>query len=1215
MKRRALLLGSQTNGLRGVHSDVAAVDAFLAAREFERRVLLDADATRDGILAALRALVDDSADGDVIVLYYSGHGGRIANPQHASDSDEPRHYTCIIPFDHKPDDFRAIFSAELSVFLAELSLKTRNITVILDCCHAEHALAGETLVPKAIELPWRSDVEKHRDWLREQGYDLRARAEYAEGNPHVVRMAACKSSQSAYELVTAEGDAHGLMTDALLRVLSDAGDAAPPWHAIAADVCARVTARYSTQEPLVLGPSERLLFDTIATPRTDVLTLRDREGVPYLSGGSLHGVALKSRYLLMPVNANRADRELALAEAEVVEVFTDRARVVLEPRDGAPAPKPGTRAYLVDPQVRRHPVALVGLAEPLGDALALRITASPRLRVQEPESTDPAMSLRASEGGLTLHDRAGLAVRKPWPPDPAPTAEALQAIVEYAEQLARVDDLLDLPPAEGPTLLPMAPTLRWGRVGDVTSVFLPSAGARLQVSDRIYIRAASNSPVSVYVSILRIDVDRSIKVMTSGSPSGVELRPGETYTLGLDDLGQTFGVPLEWPAHVPTNTPQPVRFVAICTDLPIDLRSLESDAGTAALRRSLDELLDPQGRIVHKGPESKPRSARYLRATLEILLETSPMSATDPIFVPRDKIPLEPEESTPPPQDGAPVQYTTTPRTLPIPMLYVSALPAGMQTLNFDAERRAIRDVLAVPTSRLYTFDDQPAASRRDVIRELEENKPGILHISCHGEEYKGILLEDDDRQGIPDVVPPEWLIARVKETENLGLVTMSACHSDVPAIAIADACKIDAIGFRGEIAEHYARWFYTLLFEMLARGLNVADAYVRALGSLPEPVQAQVVHAGPGVFPARLVRGPFPLPDPENFQFVPSNINFDGIDLDALVDIDIIERGTLMSTEGKELSYHLRNAQFKLIEQSDGSQIGVYYARNIRIDPKASLELAGVNAGALVALGEMRIFGSIDAAPSGSGKSPGGYTHDGSDDPGAGGPGGGAPGGDSNASAGGSYGGRGGRGAATPGYASAEPGEPYGTLELTPLVGGSAGGRGYMNGGGSGGGALQLVAGKRLLVGPNARINCGGGAGLTGGAAGNQQGHGGGSGGGLLLEAPIVEIAGVLAANGGSAGAGSFGSLRGQDGLASDQPAVGSAPGGGWPPGARGSAGTQIDGEDGITLPNGKVGGGGGGAGRIRINTLSGSAKITGTISPSLDTACATQGKITLRT
>lgn len=1210
MTRRALIIGSQTHGLRGVHSDVAAVDAFLATRDFERRVLLDGDATRDGMLAALRALMDAAADGDVVVLYYSGHGGRIDNPQHGSNPDEPRYYTCLIPFDHTPEEFRAIFSAELSAILAELSLKTRNITVILDCCHAEHATAGETLVAKAIELPWRSDVEKHRDWLHAQGYDLGTRAESVEVSPHIVRMVACKSSQVAYELVPAEGDAHGLMTHALLSVLTEAGDTAPPWHAIAEDVRARVTARYSTQEPNVLGPSERLLFDTIATPRTDVLTLRDREGVPYLSGGSLHGVTAGSRYLLMPVNANRADNELALAEAEVVEVFTDRARVVLEPRDAAPVPKPGVRAYLVDPQLQRHPVALVGIAEPQGAALAALITASPRLNVQERESTDPAISLRVTDRGLALHDRAGLPVRRPWPLDPAPTAEQLRAIVEYAEQLARVDDLLDLPPGEGPTRLQMAPTLRWGRVGDVTSVFLPSAGARLQIGDRIYIRASSDSPARVYVSILRIDAERSIKLMTSRSPSGVELRPGETYTLGLDELGQTFGVPLEWPADVPIDQPQPVRFVAICTDLPIDLRSLESDAGTVALRRSLDELLDPQGRIVHKGPGAdKPRSARYVSTTLEVLLAATPGTVPDLTFVPRDQPQLVSvaDGSTPTPQ------YTTTPRKLPIPMLYISALPAGMQPLNIDAERRAIRDVLALPTSRLYTFDDQPAASRRDVIRELEENKPGVLHISCHGEERRGILLEDDDRQGIPDIVPADWLVARVMQTESLGLVTMSTCHSDTLAIAIADACKIDAIGFRGEIAEHYARWFYTLLFEMLARGLSVADAHVRALGSLPEPVQAQVVRAGPGVFPAKLhpLHSVLPLPDPK-FPFIPSNITFDGIDLDKLVDIDITELGAVLPTDEKSSSRPLCDAQFRHVEQDDGSRIAVYYARNVRIDPKASLMLKGTNAGALVALDELRVFGCIDAAPDTNMKSPGGFQNDDSGDPGAGGPGGGAPNTDYNASAGGSYGGRGGRGPARPEHAIAEPGEPYGTLELVPLVGGSAGGSGN---GGSGGGALQLVAGRRLLVGPNARINCGGGAGYSGGAAGNQHGHGGGSGGGLLLEAPTVEIAGVIGANGGSGGAGELGSLWGQGGLASDRPAVGSDPGGGWPCGAQGSAGSQIDGEDGLILPNGKAGGGGGGAGRIRINTSSGGAKVSGKVSPGLDTACATQGTIKLRT
>ena len=39
--------------------------------------------------------------------------------------------------------------------------------------------------------------------------------------------------------------------------------------------------------------------------------------------------------------------------------------------------------------------------------------------------------------------------------------------------------------------------------------------------------------------------------------------------------------------------------------------------------------------------------------------------------------------------------------------------------------------------------------------------------------------------------------------------------------------------------------------------------------------------------------------------------------------------------------------------------------------------------------------------------------------------------------------------------------------------------------------------------------------------------------------------------------------------------------------------------------------GSGGGGAGRIRINTTAGAATVTGTISPTLATSCATQGTL----
>lgn len=1201
MSRRALLIGSQTHGLRGPNADVAAIDAVLADRAFVRRVLVDAAATRDGILAGLRTLVDETIADDTVFIYYSGHGGRIDNIQHLDDPDQPRTYACIIPFDHTREQFRGIFSAELSAIVAELARKTRNITVVLDCCHAEEQVMGD-FIPRGIVVPWNGALQAHRDWLVAQGYDLGARAEFVESNPHAIRLAACKASQVAYEGVGADGVAHGLLTEALLHVLASEPDAAPPWRAIEALVRARVAARYPTQEPVVQGPADRLLFDTTVVSQRDVLTVESQGAEHYLTGGSLQGVTMQSRYLLMPLNANRAERALALAEAEVVEVFTDRARVVLGPRTRA-APPSGTRAYLFEPRLKRHPVGLEGLGEPLAVALAGLVAASPRLCLAD-GTTAPAMTIAATADGLSLRDRDGLPIRQPWPLDA--DAGALRRLLAHAEQLARVYDLLDLPAGEGPTSLQPAPTLRWGRVGDVTSVFLPSGGARLAVGDRIFVRVSSESSTRIYVSILGVGVDRSIRLLSGSEPAGVELRPGESYTLGQDDLGQSFGIPLAWPPDAPPGLAQPVALVAICTDVSVDLRSLESDATSEeTLEHSADELLDPEGLLVYRGGGSVTvRAARYYRATLTLTVDpqasvrpTAPQPAPAPQDVARPAD--EPPVSDPP----RPPRITPE-RKFPVPMLFISATPHGQQPLAHDLERQAIRDALGTDQGRMYSFSDRAAASRVDVIGELHDRRPGVFHISCHGED-DGLLLQDES--GNSDPVPPRFLVDQIGLNPEVGLVTLSACDSDAHARAIAEAWQIDVVGVRGKIRQDHARTFYGLFYKMLAHGLNVASAFKRAVNAVPESVQAQLVWFGPGTFPAAPVIIVDP-PSDKRFPFAPSNLDSAGVDWDALGDLDITALNTGISTDKKSIGGVFEKTQFKLVDQDDGSRIGVYYAKSVRVGPNASLVFEGQNAGALVARDTIKVYGKVDATPSNYNASAGGYKNDGSSDRSAGGPGGGAAGSASSGSGGGSYGGSGGRGAALPDSEPADPGKPYGNLELIPLRGGSAGGNGS---GGAGGGAVQLVAGDSILVGPGGRICCGGGAGMTGGAAGTQQGHGGGSGGGLLLEALKVRVQGVVAANGGSAGSGHFGyELWGQPGQASDQPARGTDPGEGLPVGAHGSAGDKLDGEDGVATPR-KAGGGGGGAGRIRINTASGAADITGTVSPSLGTPCATQGKL----
>ncbi len=275
-----------------------------------------------------------------------------------------------------------------------------------------------------------------------------------------------------------------------------------------------------------------------------------------------------------------------------------------------------------------------------------------------------------------------------------------------------------------------------------------------------------------------------------------------------------------------------------------------------------------------------------------------------------------------------------------------------------------------------------------------------------------------------------------------------------------------------------------------------------------------------------------------------------------------------------------------------------VYVLKSLVVGQTAALRLTGPNPIILAVLTTVEIQGQLlvnGSGITGATAGPGGFESGPNPGPGAGQGGQGAA--DPNSSGGGaSYCGVGGTGG-TPSGNAALAGMTYGNATITPLVGGSAGGaNGALS---AGGGAIQIVAGQSITVYPYGAINAGGSGGT------NVNGYaGGGSGGAILLEAPTVTINGNLGANGGG---GMSGFSSGADGTANATAAVGGSPYGG-----AGSAGPTITGSNGTASTGANnVGGGGGGAGRIRINTSSGSATITGVVSPAMTTSCATQGTL----
>jgi hypothetical protein len=286
--------------------------------------------------------------------------------------------------------------------------------------------------------------------------------------------------------------------------------------------------------------------------------------------------------------------------------------------------------------------------------------------------------------------------------------------------------------------------------------------------------------------------------------------------------------------------------------------------------------------------------------------------------------------------------------------------------------------------------------------------------------------------------------------------------------------------------------------------------------------------------------------------------------------------------------------------------ELCVMRAGDFTVQSGATLTIRGRRAAVLVALGRMTIAGTIDAAARGPIPGPGASLTATVPRGGSGGP---------NTAQGGGGGGHavtGGLGGPIENGDTQHPGGmAIGTVALVPLTAGGFGGAGgypcmvppcpLREIGGGGGGALQLVACRELVIAATAVIDAGGGGGL-GGAGGTLgllpgAGDGGGAGGGVLVEAPMVTVpsgASIVANGGAGGGGGAPGTAApsgqpGQDGLVAERPAEGGD--GGDDPGGNGGdggdGGSDADPDDGNA---GSTGGGGGGApGRIRINSRTG--------------------------
>ncbi|HWO25648.1 MAG TPA: caspase family protein [Kofleriaceae bacterium] len=593
MTKRALVVGSpgSTGGwgelLQGVEHDVRAMQEMLGRRGFDVDVCLGPAATRDGILAAYDRLIARCAEGDVAVIYYSGHGF-YSLPVLASG----RPWHGIVPVDlgaSTDDDFRGITAWELSIKLAQLTGKTRNVTVILDCCNSSQ-ISRNPGRPRVLPHPLKVGFAAHDAALRAK-YGAACDAVHPTGNPDAVRVVACGLTESAYEYVGSSGQYQGVFTEALLGVLAEAADEELSWAAIGDALRARVLRTFPYQRPDLEGPIRRRLFsldeqnDISAAPFKYTRDVDTGSGFR-IGAGRLVGVQVGDVYGAMPFGATAFRRKHAIAELVVEQVSVTYADLSLRTWENGHTTLPfNAVAFPLQRQATLRPVAL-DVPETARPAIERALAAMRTLRVAAP-GEEPLAWLRVAGDDVTIEDPLG-----PLFP-PVRLQSELQHAAKNLANLGAAQGLRELIGEQGVHRSEVE--IAWGVVDRGEPRQMPEAGGSLGLRDRIYVRIRSQAQRQLYAHIFNIGVRGKITLLSNSAWSGIPLRYGEDFIFGARPDGKLTGLSLSWPRELPRSTfPRVDELIVIVSTRQASLEQLETTeqfATTRAIGTKLQDLL------------------------------------------------------------------------------------------------------------------------------------------------------------------------------------------------------------------------------------------------------------------------------------------------------------------------------------------------------------------------------------------------------------------------------------------------------------------------------------------------------------------------------------------------------------------------------------------------------------------------------------------------
>lgn len=225
--KRAVCVGindyrGTANDLNGCVNDANDWSELLSSQYgFDTQLLLDDQANRAGVLAALGQLVDWAGDGDVAVFTYSGHGTWVPDREELDEADNRDEALAVHDGIILDDELRSVLS---------LLHPQASLSIISDSCHSgggtraalKNALkrartADNPNPPVPRFLPPENDVHA----LRALMLPVRRRAFYPESSMNHMLLTGCNSMEYSYDAYF-NGRYNGAMTYLAIQLIRSA---------------------------------------------------------------------------------------------------------------------------------------------------------------------------------------------------------------------------------------------------------------------------------------------------------------------------------------------------------------------------------------------------------------------------------------------------------------------------------------------------------------------------------------------------------------------------------------------------------------------------------------------------------------------------------------------------------------------------------------------------------------------------------------------------------------------------------------------------------------------------------------------------------------------------------------------------------------------------------------------------------------------------------